>query len=112
VRAPSRPSQYVPDPATIDALHHVYQALRAHTLLKLRRLCPTHTAKSSSSMNFTGTRCPPAAGLTAAPGRRAKEGVNERRIRRLRDHHLPNYFALYKKLSATFTAETEAAEIR
>jgi len=53
------------DPANIDAMHHVYQALRAPLALqKLDVDYVNKTAKLFIVDEFTGARCPAAVGLT------------------------------------------------
>jgi preprotein translocase subunit SecA len=101
------------DPANIDYIHHVYQALRAHTLYKLDR---DYVVKENEVIivdEFTGR---------LMPGRRwsdglhqaveAKEGVKiEQENQTLATITFQNYFRMYKKLAGmTGTAETEAAE--
>jgi len=101
------------DPAHMEVLHHVYQALRAHTLYK-RDI--DYVVKDNEVIivdEFTGRQM---------PGRRwsdglhqaieAKEGVKiERENQTLATITFQNYFRMYKKLSGmTGTAETEAAE--
>jgi preprotein translocase subunit SecA len=101
------------DPANVDYAHHVYQALRAHTLFKLDR---DYVVKDNEVIivdEFTGR---------LMPGRRwsdglhqaieAKEGVKiERENQTLATITFQNYFRMYKKLAGmTGTAETEAAE--
>jgi preprotein translocase subunit SecA len=101
------------DPAHMEILHHVYQALRAHTLYKRDT---DYVVKDNEVVivdEFTGRQM---------PGRRwsdglhqaieAKEGVKiERENQTLATVTFQNYFRMYKKLSGmTGTAETEAAE--
>src|SRR6202790_428429 len=101
------------DPANIDIMHHVYQALRAHTLYKHDVDYVVKDGEVIIVDEFTGRQL---------PGRRwcdglhqaveAKEGVKiEREHQTLATITLQNYFRMYKKLSGmTGTAETEAAE--
>jgi preprotein translocase subunit SecA len=101
------------DPANIDYTHHVYQALRAHTLFKLDRDYVVKDGEVVIVDEFTGR---------LMPGRRwsdglhqaieAKEGVKiERENQTLATITFQNYFRMYDKLSGmTGTAETEAAE--
>ena len=101
------------DPANIDYIHHVYQALRAHTLYKLDRDYVVKDGEVIIVDEFTGR---------LMPGRRwsdglhqaieAKEGVKiEQENQTLATITFQNYFRMYKKLAGmTGTAETEAAE--
>src|SRR4030088_1686790 len=101
------------DPANIDAMHHVYQALRAHSLYKIDVDYVNKDGEIIIVDEFTGRQM---------PGRRwsdglhqsveAKEGVKiEKENQTLATITLQNYFRLYEKLSGmTGTAETEAAE--
>jgi preprotein translocase subunit SecA len=101
------------DPAEIETLHHVDQALRAHTLYKRDR---DYVVKDGEVMivdEFTGR---------LMPGRRwsdglhqaveAKEGVKiENENQTLATISFQNYFRMYSKLSGmTGTADTEAEE--
>jgi len=101
------------DPANMPLLHHVHQALRAHSLF---RLDVDYMIKDGGVVivdEFTGR---------LMPGRRwsdglhqaveAKEKVNiERENQTLATITFQNYFRKYAKLSGmTGTAETEAAE--
>src|SRR5437016_6154206 len=101
------------DPANIDIMHHVYQALRAHTLYKHDVEYVVKDGEVIIVDEFTGR---------LMPGRRwsdglhqaveAKEGVKiERENQTLATITFQNYFRMYKKLAGmTGTAETEAAE--
>ncbi len=101
------------DPANMDYIHHVYQALRAHTLFKLDRDYVVKDGEVIIVDEFTGR---------LMPGRRwsdglhqaieAKEGVKiEKENQTLATITFQNYFRMYKKLAGmTGTAETEAAE--
>ena len=101
------------DPANIDYTHHVYQALRAHTLFKLDKDYVVKDGEVIIVDEFTGR---------LMPGRRwsdglhqaieAKEGVKiERENQTLATITFQNYFRMYDKLAGmTGTAETEAAE--
>src|SRR5213595_3003730 len=101
------------DPANIDIMHHLYQALRAHTLFKLDKDYVVKDGEVIIVDEFTGR---------LMPGRRwsdglhqaieAKEGVKiEKENQTLATITFQNYFRMYKKLSGmTGTAETEAAE--
>jgi preprotein translocase subunit SecA len=101
------------DPVNIDYIHHVYQALRAHTLYKLDRDYVVKEGEVIIVDEFTGR---------LMPGRRwsdglhqaveAKEGVKiEQENQTLATITFQNYFRMYKKLAGmTGTAETEAAE--
>jgi preprotein translocase subunit SecA len=101
------------DPANIDVMHHVYQALRAHALYKNDVDYVVKDGEVIIVDEFT---------VRQMPGRRwsdglhqaveAKEGVKiERENQTLATITFQNYFRMYKKLSGmTGTAETEAAE--
>lgn len=101
------------DPANITILHHVIQALKAHTLFKRDRDYVVKDGKVIIVDEFTGR---------LMPGRRwsdglhqaieAKEGLKiERENQTLATITFQNYFRMYKKLAGmTGTAETEAAE--
>ncbi|HEX8701416.1 MAG TPA: preprotein translocase subunit SecA, partial [Myxococcaceae bacterium] len=101
------------DPGEIETLHHVEQALRAHTLYKRDK---DYVVKDGEVMivdEFTGR---------LMPGRRwsdglhqaveAKEGVKiENENQTLATISFQNYFRMYSKLSGmTGTADTEAQE--
>ena len=101
------------DPANMPLLHHVHQALRAHTLF---RLDVDYMIKDGGVVivdEFTGR---------LMPGRRWSDGLHqaveakekvkiERENQTLATITFQNYFRKYKKLSGmTGTAETEAAE--
>lgn len=103
------------DPANIELLHHVNQALRAHVLFHLD---VDYVVKDGEVMivdEFTGR---------LMPGRRwsdglhqaieAKEGVAiENENQTLATITFQNYFRMYKKLSGmTGTADTEATEFK
>jgi preprotein translocase subunit SecA len=101
------------DPANMDIIHHVYQALRAHTLYEKDVDYVIKDGEIVIVDEFTGRQM---------PGRRwsdglhqaieAKEGVKiERENQTLATITFQNYFRMYKKLSGmTGTAETEAPE--
>ena len=101
------------DPANMEFIHHVYQALKAHTLFKLDRDYVVKDGEVIIVDEFTGR---------LMPGRRwsdglhqaveAKEGVKiESETQTLATVTFQNYFRMYKKLAGmTGTAETEAAE--
>ncbi len=101
------------DPAHMEIIHHVYQALRAHTLY---RNDVDYVVKDGEVIivdEFTGRQMPGrrwSDGLHQAV--EAKEGVKiERENQTLATITFQNYFRMYKKLSGmTGTAETEAAE--
>src|SRR5207253_243864 len=101
------------DPANMPLLHHVHQALRAHTLF---RLDVDYMIKDGGVVivdEFTGR---------LMPGRRWSDGLHqaveakekvkiERENQTLATITFQNYFRKYKKLSGmTGTAETEAQE--
>src|SRR6202167_406154 len=101
------------DPANMDIIHHVYQALRAHTLYEKDVDYVIKDGEIVIVDEFTGRQM---------PGRRwsdglhqaieTKEGVKiERENQTLATITFQNYFRMYKKLSGmTGTAETEAPE--
>src|SRR5881409_995213 len=101
------------DPSQIDMLHHVTQALKAHTLFKRDVDYVVKDGEVLIVDEFTGR---------LMPGRRwsdglhqaveAKEGVKiERENQTLATITFQNYFRMYKKLAGmTGTAETEAPE--
>jgi preprotein translocase subunit SecA len=101
------------DPVNMPLLHHIHQALRAHTLF---RLDVDYMIKDGGVVivdEFTGR---------LMPGRRWSDGLHqaveakekvkiERENQTLATITFQNYFRKYKKLSGmTGTAETEAAE--
>jgi len=101
------------DPSEIETLHHVEQALRAHTLYKRDRDYVVKEGEVIIVDEFTGR---------LMPGRRwsdglhqaieAKEGVTiENENQTLATISFQNYFRMYTKLSGmTGTADTEAEE--
>jgi len=101
------------DPANLDFVHHVYQALKAHTLFHLDKDYVVKDGEVIIVDEFTGR---------LMPGRRwsdglhqaveAKENVKiEKENQTLATITFQNYFRMYKKLAGmTGTAETEAAE--
>jgi preprotein translocase subunit SecA len=101
------------DPANMELLHCVEQALKAHTLYKLDHQYVVQDGEVIIVDDFTGR---------LMQGRRwsdglhqaveAKEGVKiERENQTLATITLQNYFRMYEKLSGmTGTAETEAEE--
>src|ERR1043166_8285366 len=101
------------DPANMDTLHCVQQALRAHTLYKLDVEYVVKDGEVIIVDEFTGR---------LMPGRRwsdglhqaveAKEGVRiQQENQTLATITFQNYFRMYKKLAGmTGTAETEATE--
>ena len=101
------------DPANIEIMHHVYQALRAHSLYKIDVDYVNKDGEIIIVDEFTGRQMPGrrwSDGLHQAV--EAKEGVKiERENQTLATITFQNYFRMYKKLSGmTGTAETEAAE--
>src|SRR6266478_604313 len=101
------------DPANIDIMHHVYQALRAHTLYKNDVDYVVKDGEVIIVDEFTGRQMPGrrwSDGLHQAV--EAKEGVKiERENQTLATITFQNYFRMYKKLAGmTGTAATEAAE--
>jgi preprotein translocase subunit SecA len=104
------------DPSNLETIHHVYQALRAHTLYKRD---VDYVVKPEGEViivdEFTGRQMPGrrwSDGLHQAV--EAKEGVKiERENQTLATITFQNYFRMYKKLSGmTGTALTEAAEFQ
>ncbi len=101
------------DPVNMDYVHHVYQAIRAHSLFKRDRDYVVKDGEVIIVDEFTGR---------LMPGRRwsdglhqaieAKEGVKiEKENQTLATITFQNYFRMYDKLAGmTGTAETEAAE--
>ncbi len=101
------------DPHHMDLVHHIQQALKAHTLFKRDADYMIKEGQVVIVDEFTGR---------LMPGRRysdglhqaleAKEGVRiERENQTLATVTFQNYFRMYDKLSGmTGTAETEAAE--
>jgi len=101
------------DPANIAYLHHVNQALRAHTLYKIDVDYVNKDGEIIIVDEFTGRQMPGrrwSDGLHQAV--EAKEGVKiERENQTLATITFQNYFRMYKKLSGmTGTAATEAVE--
>src|SRR5207247_8649587 len=103
------------DPSQIDVLHHVTQALKAHTLFKRDVDYVVKDGEVIIVDEFTGR---------LMPGRRwsdglhqaveAKEGVKiERENQTLATITIQNYFRMYAKLAGmTGTADTEAVEFK
>lgn len=103
------------DPRNIETLHHVNQALRAHTLFKRDVDYVVKDGQVTIVDEFTGR---------LMPGRRwsdglhqaveAKENVRiENENQTLATITFQNYFRMFKKLAGmTGTADTEAAEFR
>jgi len=103
------------DPAQIDTLHHVNQALKAHVIFKRDVDYVVKEGEVLIVDEFTGR---------LMPGRRwsdglhqaveAKEGVKiERENQTLATITFQNYFRMYKKLAGmTGTADTEAVEFK
>jgi len=101
------------DPRNIDILHHVQQALRAHTLFKKDVDYIVKAGKVIIVDEFTGR---------LMPGRRYSEGLHqaleakesvkiENENQTLATVTFQNYFRMYDKLAGmTGTADTEAAE--
>jgi len=101
------------DPAHMETIHHVYQALRAHTLYKRDVDYVVKEGEVIIVDEFTGRQMPGrrwSDGLHQAV--EAKESVKiERENQTLATITFQNYFRMYKKLAGmTGTAETEAAE--
>jgi preprotein translocase subunit SecA len=103
------------DPAQIDTLHHVNQALKAHVIFKRDVDYVVKDGEVLIVDEFTGR---------LMPGRRwsdglhqaveAKEGVRiERENQTLATITFQNYFRMYEKLAGmTGTADTEAVEFK
>jgi len=103
------------DPSQIDVLHHVQQALKAHTIFKRDVDYIVKDGQVIIVDEFTGR---------LMPGRRwsdglhqaveAKEGVRiERENQTLATITIQNYFRMYRKLAGmTGTADTEAPEFK
>src|SRR5690606_5845718 len=101
------------DPRHMDLVHHIQQALKAHTLFKRDKDYVVRDGQVIIVDEFTGR---------LMPGRRysdglhqaleAKEGVKiERENQTLATITFQNYFRMYEKLAGmTGTAETEEAE--
>ncbi len=101
------------DPVNMPLLHHIHQALRAHTLFKLDVDYMIKDGQVVIVDEFTGR---------LMPGRRWSDGLHqaveakervkiERENQTLATVTFQNYFRKYKKLSGmTGTAETEAEE--
>src|SRR5437667_3397635 len=101
------------DPQHMETIHHVYQALRAHTLYKNDVDYVVKDGEVIIVDEFTGRQMPGrrwSDGLHQAV--EAKEGVKiERENQTLATITFQNYFRMYTKLSGmTGTAETEAEE--
>jgi preprotein translocase subunit SecA len=101
------------DASNIEFMHHVYQALRAHTLYKRDVDYVVKDGEVIIVDEFTGRQMPGrrwSDGLHQAV--EAKENVKiERENQTLATITFQNYFRMYKKLSGmTGTAETEATE--
>jgi preprotein translocase subunit SecA len=101
------------DPAHMEVIHHVYQALRAHALYKRDVDYVVKDGEVIIVDEFTGRQMPGrrwSDGLHQAV--EAKENVKiERENQTLATITFQNYFRMHKKLSGmTGTAETEAAE--
>src|SRR5437899_112278 len=101
------------DPQHMETIHHVYQALRAHTLYKHDVDYVVKDGEVIIVDEFTGRQMPGrrwSDGLHQAV--EAKENVKiEREKQTLATITCQKYFRMYKKLSGmTGTAETEAAE--
>ncbi|WNG49322.1 preprotein translocase subunit SecA [Archangium minus] len=101
------------DPSEIETLHHVEQALRAHTLYKRDRDYVVRDGEVMIVDEFTGRLM---AGRRWSDGLHqaveAKEGVKiENENQTLATISFQNYFRMYSKLSGmTGTADTEAEE--
>jgi preprotein translocase subunit SecA len=101
------------DPSNMDVLHHVNQALRAHSLFQRDVDYVVNDGQVVIVDEFTGR---------LMPGRRWSDGLHqaveakekvkiERENQTLATITFQNYFRMYKKLAGmTGTAETEAAE--
>ena len=89
------------DPANMPLLHHVQQALRAHTLYQLDVEYMIKDGEVVIVDEFTGRLMPAAAGATACTRpSRPRRGVKiERENQTLATITFQNYFRKYKKLS-------------
>ncbi|MBZ5661905.1 MAG: preprotein translocase subunit SecA [Acidobacteriia bacterium] len=101
------------DPQNMETIHHVYQALRAHSLYKRDVEYVVKNGEVIIIDEFTGREMPGrrwSDGLHQAV--EAKEGVKiERETQTFATVTFQNYFRMYKKLAGmTGTAETEATE--
>jgi preprotein translocase subunit SecA len=103
------------DPENIDVLHHVNQALKAHTLFRRDSEYMVENGKVVIVDEFTGR---PMEGRRFSDGLHqaleAKEGVRiENENQTLASITYQNYFRMYDKLAGmTGTADTEAAEFQ
>ncbi len=101
------------DPANIEKLHHVNQALRAHTLYKRDRDYVVKEGEVIIVDDFTGRLMPGrrwSDGLHQAVEAKEKVRVREEN-RTLATITFQNFFRLYEKLGGmTGTADTEAPE--
>ena len=107
--------QNLSDPVNIELMHHVYQALRAHSLYKRDVDYVVKDGEVIIVDEFTGRQMPGrrwSDGLHQAV--EAKEAVKiERENQTLATITFQNYFRMYKKLSGmTGTADTESEEFR
>ncbi|TMA46178.1 MAG: preprotein translocase subunit SecA [Deltaproteobacteria bacterium] len=103
------------DPSQIDTLHHVTQALKAHTLFKRDVDYVVKDGEVIIVDEFTGR---------LMPGRRWSDGLHQaveakERVRIERENQtlatitIQNYFRMYEKLAGmTGTADTEAVEFK
>jgi preprotein translocase subunit SecA len=103
------------EPRNIESVHHVNQALRAHTLFKRDVDYLVKDGEVIIVDEFTGR---------VMPGRRYSDGLHqaleakekvkiERENQTLASITFQNYFRMYKKLAGmTGTADTEAAEFK
>ena len=103
------------EPRNIEIVHHVNQALRAHTLFKRDVDYLVKDGEVIIVDEFTGR---------VMPGRRYSDGLHqaleakekvkiERENQTLASITFQNYFRMYKKLAGmTGTADTEAAEFK
>ncbi|MFP4467006.1 MAG: preprotein translocase subunit SecA [Candidatus Goldiibacteriota bacterium] len=101
------------DPQNIEVIHHINQALKAHTLFKKEKDYIVKEGKVIIVDEFTGR---------LMPGRRFSDGLHqaleakervkiERENQTLATITLQNYFRMYEKLAGmTGTAETESEE--
>jgi preprotein translocase subunit SecA len=107
----NKPNLY--DPQNIEIIHHVNQALKAHTLFKRDKDYIVKDNKVTIVDEFTGR---------LMPGRRWSDGLHqaveakervkiERENQTLATITLQNYFRIYEKIAGmTGTAQTEAEE--
>jgi preprotein translocase SecA subunit len=103
------------DPSQIDSLHHVQQALRAHTLFKRDVDYIVKDGEVIIVDEFTGRSCRAAAGRTGCTRRSKPRKASriESENQTLATVTIQNYFRMYAKLAGmTGTADTESVEFQ